>query len=306
MNVIFILYNYYIFYIKYFMFYIIYMERVPVVRPPPLALNRARLMEIFPNDYATRYDMDLSYKNIVSIDPNTFTGLNFLVTIRLEYNSIEEIQSRTFVGLRSLTMIYLNFNRIARLSSNSFDNLGSLIEINLNRNSIATLVNPSTFMLLPHVQRINLNGNTLAQIDITAFTDINPRVQLLLLGQRFNLGNIPAVPGQAELGNPEPVQPALGQPAPALLLHAAPYIRLCEICYENPVNRVMPCGHPICFVCFNQLPPSGAGTELDPRVRRCPTCRAPAPHANPLFLNGGYKKKYLKYKEKYIQLKNQL
>jgi len=299
---------------------------------PPLALNRARLIEIFP-DYATRTDMDLSHRNIVSIHPDTFRGLHFLVTIRLNHNSITEIQENTFASLRSLTTIYLNFNRIARLSTLSFDDLRSLLEINLNRNSIVRVVNLSTFRSLPVVRRINFNGNDLAQVDISAFTRINPRVQLLLLRQVFNLGNIPAAPVNPQPAQAEPVPGsaaaqqqaaqqaaaqqliaqieaahlAAAQPAAAQLALVAPapgpYVRLCEICYADQVNRVMPCGHPICLDCFDQLRPSHAAGQPD--VIRCPTCRAPALESWPLFL-GGYKKKYLKYKEKYIKLKNQL
>jgi Leucine-rich repeat (LRR) protein len=285
--------------------------------------------------------MDLSHRNIVSIDPDTFRGLNLLVTIRLDHNSIREIQAGTFQGLRNLTTIYLNFNNIARLSSGSFNDLRSLIEINLNRNSIARITEPSTFRLLPVVRRINFNGKVPPlQVDITAFNGVNQRVQLLLLEQVFNLGNIPAAPvdqqpGQAGPGvAAEPVpgsaaaEPVPGsaaaqqqaaqqaaaqqliaqlaaQPAAAQLVpvEAGPYVRLCEICMDQQVNCVLPCGHPLCLDCYNDLRPSHA--EGQPDLIRCPTCRRPAPEQWPLFL-GGYKKKYLKYKEKYIQLKNQL
>jgi TPR repeat protein len=77
---------------------------------------------------------------------------------------------------------------------------------------------------------------------------------------------------------------------------------LCPVCKVNRINRVMSCGHTICDVCYDLRRPSGNSEE--PMVKRCPICAIPAPIANPLFLNGGYKKKYLKYKKKYINLKN--
>ena len=63
----------------------------------------------------------------------------------------------------------------------------------------------------------------------------------------------------------------------------------------------MPCGHPTCRSCYNKIRPSGG--ENEQVVKRCPWCRVPAPSVNPLFLNGGYKQKYLKYKNKYLELK---
>ena len=121
----------------------------------PLRLNRQELERIYPN-IQDLTDLDLRRLNIVSIDPNTFTGLDRLEIIRLDHNSIREIHSLTFTNLPNLVEIFLNFNNIQRLSGNSFSNLQSLRTLQLSRNSIAIIDNLNTFNDLPSILLINL------------------------------------------------------------------------------------------------------------------------------------------------------
>ncbi len=66
---------------------------------------------------------------------------------------------------------------------------------------------------------------------------------------------------------------------------------MCKICLTNKVNRVyVPCGHFICSVCLEQMP-----------SKKCPTCNEPFSTAISVRLM-----KYLKYKNKYLQLKKKL
>ncbi len=69
----------------------------------------------------------------------------------------------------------------------------------------------------------------------------------------------------------------------------------CDICDVNTKNVVFNCGHSICSVCNSQL-----------QNRECPFCRQPITSTGPLFIGGNkndYKQKYLKYKNKYLELK---
>lgn len=69
---------------------------------------------------------------------------------------------------------------------------------------------------------------------------------------------------------------------------------VCQICDERAVNiRLDPCGHLLCLNCYNSL-------ELP---KRCPSCRTNIIDKGRIHY-GGYKEKYLKYKTKYIKLKN--
>jgi hypothetical protein len=67
----------------------------------------------------------------------------------------------------------------------------------------------------------------------------------------------------------------------------------CQICFERAVNtRLDPCGHLLCLNCYNSLVP-----------KICPLCRHNI-NDKSRILYGGYKEKYLKYKHKYLELKN--
>lgn len=280
----------------------------PRQRIVPLALNRAALLRHLrvalqnPNftelDLQNITDLDLRHLNIVSIDPDTFTGLVNLEIIRLDHNHIGAIQPQTFANLPNLHTLFLNFNNIQTLSTNSFNNLRALRLLQLNRNQIAIINNPTTFNNLPSLQLINLNGNPLnvAQVSDPAFHLVHPNLEIEFAQQRRRLPLLPP---------PAPV-PA---PVPALV----PGASTCPVCLEylvgmedqagNPIPiYTLPCGHVLCATCYNGMPPSGV-----PFVKRCPNCRTAAPVAGIIrtYL-GGYKEKYLKYKEKYLQLKNKL
>jgi len=255
------------------------------------ALNRAELLRLFPNVQDPNFtDLRLSRLNIVSIDPDTFTGLVNLEIIRLDHNRIGAIQPQTFANLPRLHTLFLNFNNIVTLSTNSFNNLQALRMLQLSRNQIAIINNPTTFNNLPSLQLINLNGNPLnvAQVSDPAFHLFNPSLEIEFQQRRHRLPLIPP---------PGPVVP------------------ICQVCMEDLVGMVdlagnpipiyrMPCGHLICQTCYDAMPPSGNGLG-GAIVKRCPSCREAAPTRERIFF-GGYKKKYLKYKEKYLQLKNKL
>ena len=77
---------------------------------------------------------------------------------------------------------------------------------------------------------------------------------------------------------------------------------LCDICDVNTKNVVFNCGHSICSDCNSKLP-----------KRECPFCKRIITGIGPLFIGGDggscngnkndYKQKYLKYKNKYLELK---
>jgi len=73
---------------------------------------------------------------------------------------------------------------------------------------------------------------------------------------------------------------------------------ICPICLETTKNTVFRCGHAICNVCYeNIISTNGI----------CPICKEEinVNKTNPLFIGGSsnYKQKYLKYKNKYLQMK---
>ena len=75
----------------------------------------------------------------------------------------------------------------------------------------------------------------------------------------------------------------------------------CKICEENEVNCIlMECGHGICRPCYLAHVRS---TQERNQELNCPWCNRPITAVKNLFLAGGYKQKYLKYKKKYLELK---
>jgi len=75
----------------------------------------------------------------------------------------------------------------------------------------------------------------------------------------------------------------------------------CKICEENEVNCIlMECGHGICRPCYLTHVRSTQERNLE---LNCPWCNGPITAVKNLFLAGGYKQKYLKYKKKYLELK---
>lgn len=62
----------------------------------------------------------------------------------------------------------------------------------------------------------------------------------------------------------------------------------CKVCYTNIKDIRLNCGHMVCAECAN-------------RVQICPQCRAPISRRDKVYYN-----KYLKYKTKYFQLKNEM
>jgi len=73
----------------------------------------------------------------------------------------------------------------------------------------------------------------------------------------------------------------------------------CPICMARPKDTVVtPCGHTFCNECISMINSRPVAEKI------CPMDRAPFVSIH-RFILGGYKSKYLKYKQKYIALKEQ-
>ncbi len=62
----------------------------------------------------------------------------------------------------------------------------------------------------------------------------------------------------------------------------------CPVCYQNERDTILNCGHTLCSRCAHT-----------PAIRKCPMCNQVITSRNRMYLQ-----KYLKYKNKYIMLKN--
>jgi len=98
--------------------------------------------------------------------------------------------------------------------------------------------------------------------------------------------------------------PIAAAPAPTPLVEDTPAYRealagrlTCPICYERERNTVLNCGHLFCAEDITLI-----RARPDPK---CPLCQTSITSAQRIFY-GGYRQKYLKYKAKYLELKNNL
>jgi Leucine-rich repeat (LRR) protein len=65
-------------------------------------------------------------KNITTIDPSTFNGLNSLHTLWLQNNQLTTADQSTFNGLNSLKELNLNNNQLTKVEPSTFNGLNSL------------------------------------------------------------------------------------------------------------------------------------------------------------------------------------
>ena len=97
----------------------------------PLHLDRSLLDQWFP-DLTTISILDLSSRQIDSIDQNTFSGLTNLQQLRLQRNKLMSLDAQTFKDLTSLQILDLGTNQINSIDPLLFSGLTSLQEIWLN------------------------------------------------------------------------------------------------------------------------------------------------------------------------------
>ena len=74
--------------------------------------------------------MDLSNRNITSIEDNAFENFNNLQLLNLQYNQIKGIKNEIFKGLTSLRNLILDNNNITTIDNNSFVDLDNLYWLN--------------------------------------------------------------------------------------------------------------------------------------------------------------------------------
>lgn len=104
--------------------------------------------------------VDLSERNLISIDKNLFDGFVSLKTIDLKNNDLEHLNPALFYGLNNLEDINLSSNIISMIEADLFNGLPKLNTINLSFNQIIHL-NGNLFTSLPNIELIILCNNRL-------------------------------------------------------------------------------------------------------------------------------------------------
>jgi len=93
-----------------------------------------------------------SNKNITTIDPSTFNGLNSLQYLDLSNN---QLTTSTFNGLNSLQQLRLENNQITTIDPSTFNGLNSLYQLRLESNRI-TKIEEETFKDLISLTFLNI------------------------------------------------------------------------------------------------------------------------------------------------------
>ena len=84
-------------------------------------LNSSNLEDTCSCDLSDATYVNLDYKNVITIDVDTFTGLVSLLTLSLEYNYIATIEADTFSELNSLQYLSLAHNQITTITGNLWE-----------------------------------------------------------------------------------------------------------------------------------------------------------------------------------------
>jgi Leucine-rich repeat (LRR) protein len=88
-------------------------------------LNQANISALCYCNPPRSREINLSYKNIKTVDPSTFDGL-YLQKLYLHFNEITSIDPSTFNGLTFLQLLELSSNKISFIDPATFNGLKSL------------------------------------------------------------------------------------------------------------------------------------------------------------------------------------
>ncbi|XP_073444310.1 reticulon-4 receptor-like 2 [Dendrobates tinctorius] len=127
--------------------------------------------------------------NLPPLQPDTFSGLNSLLSLHLYQCNIHRLPSELFRGLYSLRYLYLQHNRLTGLPDGLFRDLSNLTQLFLYGNQLRSLP-ASTFFGLSSLDRLLLHSNRLVTISPAAFSGLSSLTILFL----FN-NSLPSLSG---------------------------------------------------------------------------------------------------------------
>ncbi|KAM9324863.1 reticulon-4 receptor-like 2 [Gastrophryne carolinensis] len=129
--------------------------------------------------------------NLPPLQPDTFTGLNYLLSLHLYQCNIQRLPADLFRGLHSLRYLYLQHNRLTGLPDGLFRDLSNLTQLFLYGNLLQSLP-AGTFFGLSSLDRLLLHSNRIVTISPAAFTGLGSLTILFL----FN-NSLPSLSGDS-------------------------------------------------------------------------------------------------------------
>jgi Leucine-rich repeat (LRR) protein len=127
-----------------------------------VVLNRAQLAVWIPS-FATDAYIGLSNRNIQSIEANTFSNLNDLVTLELRDNQLSSLEHGTFDSMTNLKRLFLNSNNLTQIETSMFSNLKKLTFLNLSNNKLIS-IDRLSFLGLANLEMVNLGNNPISSM----------------------------------------------------------------------------------------------------------------------------------------------
>ncbi len=121
--------------------------------------------------------INLSFKNIGSIQYETFNGLQTLQALYLNNNKLTALDPDTFNGCYNLQSLDLDFNQIASLEANTFKDLRSLEFLYMSGNQIIS-IDRNIFVGLLNLKEVNLSMNPISTTQasyVKSLCQTNPR-----------------------------------------------------------------------------------------------------------------------------------
>ena len=112
-----------------------------IIDPNTTLMNRLVLEDLYASERYLRLqsNINLTNKAIVSIDAQTFFGLDKIISISLDQNEMNYLPDQLFYGLNNLKEINLSYNYLNYLPTDLFSNLTKLTLINLKSNKLIAL-----------------------------------------------------------------------------------------------------------------------------------------------------------------------
>lgn len=147
-------------------------------------LSQNKLKNTYKNTNLSKVTvLNLSAKNWIKINTNTFESFKELTWLDLGGNLIAEIESRAFKGLSNLKHLDLSKNQLSEISSETFLSLAKLETLSLADNQIKSI----NFERLPNLKQLDLSGNKLTEIYNNTFEKLNKLEILNLANNRIEL-----------------------------------------------------------------------------------------------------------------------
>lgn len=136
--------------------------------------------------------LDLSYNDIRSVYPGTFTGIKEIKNIDLSYNKINILSDDGFLELINLEQLNIERNNIRTISTKAFNGLNKLRILKLKHNQIAEISN--VFSNLTTLQVLDLEYNQLSTLSGLEFENLTALLELNLAMNKIQEPNLQITP----------------------------------------------------------------------------------------------------------------